>query len=235
VLVKAIVSDIHGNLEALNAVLADMARYEVEAVYCLGDIVGYGPNPRECLDIAMQWNVVLLGSMDLAATLDPLGPKASPSAADRSLTRCRHELNLPIPNSESVERRWRSLAERPHVHWEGNFQFVHGSPRNPLQEYIFPEDSYNCRKMQRIFASVDQYCFNGHTHIPGIFTEDKRFSTPADLAPVHQLDCQKAIVNVGSVGQPRDGDWRACYVLLDHEKVQFRRVEYDIEATSRKL
>jgi predicted phosphodiesterase len=67
----AIVSDIHANLEALQAVLADIAQHPVEAIYCLGDTVGYGPNPRECLDVVMQWPLVLLGNFDLAATLDP--------------------------------------------------------------------------------------------------------------------------------------------------------------------
>jgi predicted phosphodiesterase len=234
--VKAILSDIHGNLKALRAVLADMGRHSLEAVYCLGDIVSLGPNPRECLDIAMQWNVVLLGSTDLAVALDHSSNlDVSSSMESRSLGRCRHELSLAIPDLESGKRRWKFLWERPHVHREGNLQFVHGTPRSPLHEYIFPEDVYNGRKMQRIFASVVQWCFNGHTHVPGIFTEDKGFSAPGDLDAVHRLDHQKAIVNVGSVGQPRDGNWRACYVLLDRETVQFRRVEYDIDATSGKL
>ena len=163
---KAILSDIHGNLEALQAVLADVARHDVEDIYCLGDTVGYGPNPRECLEISMQWSVVLLGNMDLAVTFDPpdLGPSAV--AANRSLLWARKQLNTAIPDRESVDRRWEFLSERPRVHQEGTYLFVHGSPRDPLHEYIFPEDIYNNRKMERIFDSIGLHCFNGHTHIP---------------------------------------------------------------------
>ena len=232
---KALLSDIHGNLEALQAILEDVAEHQVEAVYCLGDTVGYGPNPRECLEIAMQWTVVLLGNMDLAATFDPpdLGPSAI--AANQSLLWSKKELNAAIPDRESVSRRYTFLSERPLVHREGDFLFVHGSPRNPLHEYVFPEDVYNNRKMERIFASFGQHCFNGHTHIPGIIVEGAGFSSPDELNGQHRFDHRKTIVNVGSVGQPRDGDWRACYVLLDGDAARFRRVEYDIETTVRKI
>jgi diadenosine tetraphosphatase ApaH/serine/threonine PP2A family protein phosphatase len=237
---KAILSDIHGNLEALRAVLADIARHDIEAIYCLGDTIGYGPNPRECVEIAMQWNTVLLGNMDHAATFDPpdLGPTAI--AVTRSLAWTRKELNVALSERESVGRRWKFLAERPLVHREGNLVLVHGSPRNPLYEYIFPEDIYNSRKMDRIFALVEHYCFQGHTHVPGIFTESLpedhyQFHAPDKINYVYRLDGRKTLCNVGSVGQPRDGDWRACYVLLDGDVVRFRRVEYDIEATIRKI
>lgn len=232
---KAILSDIHGNLEALEAVLADIARHAVEAIYCLGDTLGYGPNPRECLDAALNWNVVLLGSMDYAVSLDPadLGPSAA--AANRSLAWSRKELNVAVPDRESVARRWRFLAERPREHRNENLLLVHGSPRNPLHEYVYPEDIFNRRKMERVFACSELRCFNGHTHVPGIFTEDRNFLSPEDLDGDYRFDHCKTIVNVGSVGQPRDGDWRACYVLLDGDAVRFRRVEYDVETTIRKL
>ena len=114
------------------------------------------------------------------------------------------------------------------MHKEGDFLFVHGSARNPLNEYVFPEDIYNPRKMEKIFQIVDKYCFQGHTHVPGIFTENLQFFSPADLGYTYKLDGKKTLINVGSVGQPRDGDRRACYVLLDKDVVTFRRVEYDV-------
>ncbi|MGL4462553.1 MAG: metallophosphoesterase family protein, partial [Planctomycetia bacterium] len=102
-------------------------------------------------------------------------------------------------------------------------------------EYVFPEDIYNPRKMERIFQLVDRYCFQGHTHVPGVFTEDLNFHSPADLGYSYKLGEQKVLVNVGSVGQPRDGDRRACYVLLDGETLNYRRVEYDMETTIKKI
>ena len=89
--------------------------------------------------------------------------------------------------------------------------------------------------MERIFALVERYCFQGHTHVPGIFTETLQFHSPEEVDGVYQLDGRKTLCNVGSVGQPRDGDWRACYVLLDGETIRYRRVEYDIDTTVKKI
>ena len=87
----------------------------------------------------------------------------------------------------------------------------------------------------RLFAAVDRYCFQGHTHIPGVFTQGLRFLRPEEVGHAYRLGGGKALVNVGSVGQPRDGDWRACYALLDGDTVCCRRVEYDVEMTVRKI
>ena len=92
---------------------------------------------------------------------------------------------------------------------------MHGSPRNPLSEYIFPEDIYNHRKMERLFQLVERYCFQGHTHVPGVFTEGFQFYAPEEIDHEYTLGDGKVMINVGSVGQPRDGDPRACYVILD--------------------
>jgi diadenosine tetraphosphatase ApaH/serine/threonine PP2A family protein phosphatase len=133
------------------------------------------------------------------------------------------------------------LAERPRTHKENSHLFVHGSARNPLNEYVFPEDIYNQRKMDRIFALIDKYCFQGHTHVPGVFTESLQddsygFQAPEELTELtHPLDERKTMINVGSVGQPRDGNWKACYVVLDGKSVRFRRIEYDIDKTIQKI
>jgi diadenosine tetraphosphatase ApaH/serine/threonine PP2A family protein phosphatase len=237
---KAILSDIHGNLEALRAVLDDIARHSVEVVYCLGDLVGYGPNPRECVDLAMRWQVVLLGDFDQGVMNVP--PDFGPTAlsADRSIRWSQGRLDAPVPGRQAAERRWAFLKGLAPRHEEGDFLFVHGSARNPLHEYVFPEDVHNRKKMTSIFASVGRHCFQGHTHIPGVFTEQApgdihSFACPEEIDFVHRLDGRKTLCNVGSVGQPRDGDWRACYVLLDRDIVRFRRVGYDIERTIRKV
>jgi len=234
---KALISDIHGNLEALQAVLKDIEKHNVTEIYCLGDVVGYGPNPRECIDQIMQCKVVLLGNHDQGAMFDPDGFNPP---AERAIFWTRGQLEAGNENRTVRERRWDFLAERPRIHRENGFLFVHGSARNPLNEYVFPEDVYNQRKMDRIFALVDRYCFQGHTHVPGIFTEGAsedlyQFHPPDDIEYVHRLDGRKTLCNVGSVGQPRDGDWRACYVLLDGDTIRYRRLEYDIDTTVRKI
>ncbi len=231
---KALISDIHSNFEALEAVLKDIETQKVETIYCLGDIVGYGPNPRECIDAVMDFPVVLLGNHDQGAMFDPEGFNPG---AERAIFWTRAQLESPGPGepSDRCEKRWEFLAERPRLHREDPFLYVHGSARNPLNEYVFPEDIYNQRKMERIFAHVDKYCFQGHTHVPGIFTESLQFYSPDEVNHVYDLDNRKTLVNVGSVGQPRDGDWRACYVLLDDQTIRYRRVEYDIDTTVKKI
>lgn len=229
---KAIISDIHSNLEALQAVLADIKQQNVDEIFCLGDVVGYGPNPRECVDLVMECRVVILGNHDQGAMFDPEGFNAS---AERAIFWTRAQLESPTERRDLREKRWEFLAERPRSFREDGLLYVHGSARNPLNEYVFPEDIYNQRKMERIFALVERYCFQGHTHVPGIFTENMQFHSPEDIEGVYKLDGRKTLCNVGSVGQPRDGDWRACYILLDEEAIRYRRVEYDVESTVKKI
>src|SRR4051812_25689677 len=152
----AILSDIHSNLEALQAVLADIDGLSrpVERFLCLGDTVGYGPNPLECLDLVRQrCDVVLLGNHDQAVLFDPDGFGA---AAARAVFRTREQLEKPGPESEA---RWIFLSQLPRTHAEGDMLFVHGSPRNPINEYVFPEDVYNQRKMAALYAQIERSCF----------------------------------------------------------------------------
>ena len=234
---RALISDIHGNLEALEVVLDDIKAQGIAEIYCLGDIIGYGPNPRECIDRVMErCAVTLLGNHDQGAMFDPDGFNIG---AERAIFWTRGQLESPI-DRDNNERRWEFLGELPRSHRNGSFLFVHGSPRNPLAEYIFPEDIYNHRKMERLFQLVDRYCFQGHTHVPGIFTEQLpddlyQFHSPEEIEYVHKLDNRKTLCNVGSVGQPRDGDWKACYILLDDSTIRYRRVEYDIDTTVKKI
>lgn len=248
---KAIISDIHGNLEGLQAVLADIEAQQIDEIDCLGDIVGYGPNPSECIDLVMQrCAFCLLGNHDQAALFDPEGFNIG---AERAILWTRKMLESAGPKAS--ERYWEFLGELPRVKREGAVMYVHGSARNPLNEYVFPEDIYNQRKMERIFGLVEKYCFQGHTHIPGVFTESLDFLAPEDLEYEYILADEKVLINVGSVGQPRDGDSRACYVIIEPaepsagesetsgesgligtgSRVRFRRVDYDFESTARKI
>jgi predicted phosphodiesterase len=245
--VKALISDIHSNLEALQAVLEDIKKHNIQEIYCLGDIVGYGPNPRECVDLVMQCKIVLLGNHDQGAMFDPEGFNPS---AERAIFWTRAQLEANGNGRPDMSKRWEFLAERPRTFRENGYLFVHGSARNPLNEYIFPEDVYNQRKMERIFALVERYCFQGHTHVPGIFTENFQFFAPEEIDNEYTLGEGKLMVNVGSVGQPRDGDNRACYVILDDglgpdaeeeakavasPRIKFRRLSYDFEKTIQKI
>ncbi len=227
---RAIISDIHGNLEGLEAVLADIKTQGIEEIYCLGDIVGYGPNPRECIDLVMQCNACLLGNHDQGALFDPEGFN---SGAERAIFWTRKMLETGDPAGN--ERRWEFLGELPRMIREGDYLYVHGSARNPLNEYVFPEDIHNQRKMERIFSLVDKYCFQGHTHIPGVFTEDLNFLAPEDIDFKYTLASKKVLVNVGSVGQPRNGDNRSSYLILDDNEIRFQRVSYELEKTAEKI
>lgn len=237
---KAIISDIHGNLEALEAVLADIDKQGIKEIYCLGDIIGYGPNPRECIDRVIDCKMCLLGNHDQGALFDPEGFNPG---AERAIFWTRDQLEKGDPKGN--ERRWDFLGGLPRTFREGKFLFVHGSARNPLNEYVFPEDIYNQRKMERIFSLVEHYCFQGHTHVPGVFTESLKFFRPDELNSQYEFGTEKALVNVGSVGQPRDSDWRASYVVLETEsdngtpkpvnRLTYRRVEYDVEKTVQKI
>jgi predicted phosphodiesterase len=232
---RAIVSDIHGNLDALEAVLADIETQEITQIYCLGDIIGYGPNPRECIDRVIQFDLCVLGNHDQGALFDPEGFS---SGAERAIFWTREQLERVAEDADQQNgnvRRWDYLCELPRTYREGSLLFVHGSARNPLNEYVFPEDVYNTRKMEKIFGMIQGHCFQGHTHVPGVFTEDGRFASPSDLGNRYLLGETKSMINVGSVGQPRDADSRASYVVLDGQTVEFRRVEYDVEKTVAKI
>lgn len=229
---QAILSDVHGNLEALTCVLADAHDQGATEIICLGDVVGYGPNPRECIDLAMTFKIVLLGNHDQGVLFDPEGFS---SGAERAIFWTRQQLEDASIDRDQVLRRLAFLAQLPRNCQAGDTMFVHGSPRNPLNEYIFPEDAYNTRKIERILELVQRICFQGHTHVPGVITGDRRFVRPDQVDGRFPLGKDKAMINVGSVGQPRDGDPRACYVVLEDNIVNFRRVEYPLEETADKI
>ena len=230
---RAILSDIHGNLEALEAVLADIDTQQIDEIYCLGDIVGYGPNPRECIDRVMTFQVVVLGNHDQGALFDPEGFS---SGAERAIFWTRDQLEGG-DNPEAAQRRWDFLAELPRAVRQQKRLFVHGSPRNPLNEYVFPEDVYNTKKLEKLFSLVDHVSFQGHTHVPGVFTEDLRFYHPGDIGERFTLGERKAMVNVGSVGQPRDRNPAAAYALFDRDRqeITFFRIVYDAASAAERI
>jgi len=230
----ALVSDIHANVEACEAVLADIEGRGVSQVICLGDVVGYGPNPRECIELAYAFRFSLLGNHEEALLYyaDDFNEKAR-----RAIEWTKEQLNSPRFSKESNFKIWNYLdsMQRSKV-WNGAL-LVHASPRNPTKEYLLPQDVKDPSKLQAVFDALDQpLCFCGHSHVPGIYSEDLSFVAARELEEGFPLsDSKKTVVNVGSVGQPRDGDPRACYVLYDGARVVFVRVEYDFHQTMKKI
>ena len=234
---RALISDVHANIEALRAVFDDIRSQGVTEIYCLGDVIGYGPNPCECLDEVMRGcQLCILGNHDQAAVFDPDG--FNPVAL-RAVYWTREQLDAGPGGPAKVNARWDYIGEMPRTRSENGLLFVHGSPREPTNEYVFPEDVYNQRKMTALFNLFERYCFLGHTHIPGIFTSQFEFITPEDCNYEYRLTSQKTMINVGSVGQPRDSDPRSCYVILIRDdagdRVVFRRVEYPIDKVANKI
>lgn len=230
---RAIVSDIHSNQTALEAVLADIDRRGVEEVVCLGDVIGYGARPRACVDYARRFKWCLRGNHDAALLGAEDVKRFSYRAADAvEWTRTRLDAGDDPENSE----RMAFLGGMPEKQVEGDVVYCHGSPRLPVTEYCFPNlGERHPERLKVIFSVFEHTAFVGHTHIPGVLTEDLKFNTPADLGNEYEIGPGKAVVNVGSVGQPRDRNNRACYVIFDGETVVFRRVHYDIDVAASRI
>ena len=302
----AVISDIHGNLEALTAVFAEIDRRGIQDVLCLGDVIGYGPNPVECLDlIRRRCRATILGNHDFAVLFEPYNFNTGAESASYWTRR-----QLEAEDDPALKlARWQFLAGLPvrrEFQQEGRrFQAVHASPRRPINEYVFPDDIYtNPGKFAALFerlgvtpntppsatpnraetpvpvmengrpaeaekasnvplgsppppassreavtaaapalpyGSAAQVCFIGHTHVPGVFTEQPDFYSPSEVDDVFEFEPgEKAIVNVGSVGQPRDRDPRSSFGILStppgkQPRVEFVRVEYDIKKTKAKV
>lgn len=218
-----ILSDIHGNLEALNAVLADAEPFD--AAICLGDIVGYGAQPNECIAAvrALPQLICLAGNHDLGA-VGRENPALFSSGAGRALTWTRHAL---LPACEQYLIGLESIGEAP------NLALAHATPRDPVWEYL--ETS---RQAAENFKRFEQeVCLVGHTHVPRTFEEqrDRRGRVGVyevdDMSRLDLYDGIRRMVNPGSVGQPRDGDPRAAYALFDTDSGLFtsHRVRYQIE------
>jgi diadenosine tetraphosphatase ApaH/serine/threonine PP2A family protein phosphatase len=236
-MIQGLISDIHGNLAALRAVIADMESCGAHRIVCLGDVVGYGPFPGECLDIVQRCGAVLMGNHEEAMLYgaDNFNPRAK-----RAIDWTREHIGQ-ADGPEAVSRRQQILQNLKIHAKQGQFLFTHASPRQPTREYVMPRDIKNVGKMREIFSLIGHICFVGHTHVPGVFLEDLTFTRPNELwANTFFVEPgEKALVNIGSVGQPRDGDIRASYCILDDDpggpRVIFRRVEYDVEETARAI
>lgn len=224
-----VLSDIHANLTALEAVLKDAGT--VDSTWCLGDLVGYGPDPNECIArVRMQPDLTcILGNHD-AAALGRIPLESFNHDARRSIEWIQNVLT-----AESLA----FLKDRPEKVVVKNATLAHGSPRNPVWEYILDLNS-----AAQNFKHFDtQICLVGHTHLPIAYLEqevvgdfyDVRWLMPPIGEPFPITT--RAILNPGSAGQPRDHDPRASYAILDLDKNtwEIHRVKYDIQAVQKRI
>jgi len=223
----AILADIHANLDALTAVLGDVEQQGgVDEIWCLGDIVGYGPEPSQCIEVLKRCeHVCVAGNHDLAAIgkldasfFNPLAAAAIAWTAKQLSAADNHYLeHLPL----TLEK--------------GDFLLVHGGPAEPALEYIMSTSIAN----RNLAFFKSRYCLVGHTHAPALFREQEGSCVPVSFSPAIGLvlGSSRMIINPGAVGQPRDGDPRAAYALYDTEGriMRLHRVEYDITAVQRKM
>jgi predicted phosphodiesterase len=222
----AVISDIHANWHACEAVLTDVEQEKVDEIWCLGDLVGYGPQPNRCVDaVRERADFCLIGTHDLASIgrvpLDDFHHDAAESA--------RWTQNELSDGSREYLESLEPAGERPGA------QLFHGSPRDPVWEYILDEPAVRAALEQ----TTAQLVLVGHSHIPiALRLEDGNLAGGlahggSDL----QLEDNRWLLNPGSVGQPRDGDPRAAYALLDtgEGRVQFRRISYDIARTQAEI
>jgi predicted phosphodiesterase len=223
-----VISDIHANLTALETVLSAATEQDYEAVWCLGDLVGYGPDPNECVErIRDLPNLVcLIGNHDQAALGKiPLerfnqDARAAASWTQRTLSESNEAYLLSLPSRVSFDR----------------FTLAHGSPRQPVWEYILDPQTAD----MNFDAFETPYCLVGHSHLPLVFhrpPEDGR--TEMHAVPWGQkLELEpRMILNPGSVGQPRDMDPRAAFALVDTESMTWLplRVEYDVSEVQNRM
>ncbi len=226
----AIISDIHSNYEALSVVIERIKNEKVDKIFCCGDIVGYGPDPDKCIDLIKKEHIVsILGNHDVAV----LG------RADLSWFN-KDAIEAIIINKKLISFDNFNFLDSLNTFVEGNSEilFVHGSPRDNIYEYLM---DFSSLKINAKFMK-QKICFCGHTHFPLLYSFDPKTEKSeifyTDKKNVFEIESDKKyIINVGSVGQPRDGDNRACYVIFDLEKkiVKFNREEYNISFTQKKM
>ncbi len=220
----ALFGDIHANLEALEAVLADAAAQGCTDYVCMGDVVGYNADPAACLEKVRGMGCpVVKGNHDEDASgthsLDAMNPVAA-----AALEWTRSHLN-------EDQRLW--LRRLRMVRQIEDFTIVHSTLDQP-SNWNYVTNRFDA--MSNFNYQFTQVCFHGHTHVPRVYVKsDKVQEVPAESISIE--DGSKYFINVGSVGQPRDGDWRACYAIYDltHKLVVFRRLEYDLATTQKKI
>ncbi|MCX8228837.1 MAG: metallophosphoesterase family protein [Planctomycetota bacterium] len=235
----AFISDLHANLEALERVLEDVAGQNVDQVVCLGDIVGYGASPAEVCRLTMEHSDLTLQGNHDAALLDDIHARGFNERALKAVDWTRKAMD---PELEEYWAIWDWLGglspnmELP-ISATDSVQLVHASPRDPLAEYLLPNLPQNHRRLLENFEQAHhRVTFFGHTHHPGAFaTRTPFYRAQGEEDQLALREDHSYLINVGSVGQPRDGDPRLCYVIFDGEVVRWRRLVYNHEAAAERI
>lgn len=221
-----IISDIHGNLEALNAVLEEIQNHKIDQLICLGDIIGYGANPNECIELVRQkCQIILAGNHDYAA-IQKVDISTFNNYAQDAIGWTIHNLS-----QESKV----FLESLKIFHKADPIYFVHSTPMDPT-EWNYILSTFDAYESFQEFQ--EQICFIGHSHVPIIFTSRQKHRYDViEKKELHIDPKNRYIINVGSVGQPRDLDSRAAYGIFDDESRTFclHRVHYDIKKTQEKM
>lgn len=219
-----VISDIHGNLEALSAILKRIDNIKPDKVFCLGDIVGYGANPDECVDIVKtKVDLSLAGNHEYGV----LGRTDMKEFSEDARIAC--EWTREILSDKSLTY----ISDLPLTLIDEGIYLVHSTPFTPNEwDYIFTQDD----AIRQFRGFSESICLVGHSHIPACFTPD-RICELIEGRPLHLREGERYIINFGSVGQPRDYDPRASFGMLDLKKGEVRviRVSYKIEGTQRKI
>jgi diadenosine tetraphosphatase ApaH/serine/threonine PP2A family protein phosphatase len=223
----AVLSDIHSNLEAFEAVLADMRTIRFERMICLGDVVGYAASPKDCLDLLRTLEIeVLQGNHDFAVIDDAILLEMSGPAV-AGIRYAREQL---APSRRDF------LAALPMVASQGEMQFVHSSLDHP-EAWTYLRRKPEIRA--HFAVQTSPVCFCGHTHIPGVFHLDSagEIQSLGSSGRIALPPEGKVLINAGSIGQPRDRNPRACYVVYETatRTVEFRRVAYDYHAAQARI
>lgn len=221
----AIISDVHSNLEALNSVMADIDTHDVDEIISLGDLVGYGPQPQECCDVARDREFTLIQGNHEQGLLNIHYLHGFNQPAKDALRKTREMLK-----DETFE--W--LVNHPKSLVREGCRFVHGVPPRSVSDYIWKYES----SMERVFYGYPEgVCFIGHTHDLLRFTYDG--TKASGKLPLNEGDLRldeedRHLLNIGAVGQPRDGDNRAKYALYDTDSriLTMRFIPYDIKKTA---
>lgn len=222
----AIISDIHANLEALEAVLADIKEQRIDSTCCLGDVIGYGCDPLACLELVhSHCDIRVIGNHEYAA-LGKVDAEQLNVVAQASMAWTQDQL---------TDRAFAIIAEFDTQSSREDLRFVHASPFEPERwHYIL-----TIPEADRAFKSFsERICFIGHSHLPMIFTESPDGQHRRRIGHDFQPDEEgRYLINVGAVGQPRDNDPRACYVIFDTAEWEatYRRVDYEYQFTQRKM
>lgn len=220
----AVIGDIHGNLEALEAVYSSIDTEKIDQIICVGDIIGYGANPVECIDlIRKRCSKVIAGNHDYAAIgltdIDYFNPFAKDALIWTSERLGENEINY-IASLKLIER-------------EDGFTIVHATLDKP-REWGYILNTFDAAVHFEL--QTDPLCFIGHSHGAVVYMKKENFVSGHRFVSKIELGC-KYVINVGSVGQSRDGDYRASYVIYDFEleTLKLKRVEYDVHTAQRKI